>query len=305
MEKQLSMDQPEAILTLLFVDIIDSSRLYSERGDERAQAIILGGVDILKDVVEQHYGTVIKTIGDEVMATFEDPTQAVKAALFMVAILKTTPLSEQGDTVNIKVGIHTGPVLLKDGDVFGNTVNTAARIVAQAKPRQVLVSGQTNGTIGDKIPATTRLVDHLNLKGITEIFDLYEVFASDSEDVENMTFVMDEEDAHTVQNTYIINHADGETILDSNNPTLRCGRDPANHIIIDEKAISRFHARLDWEKGKLTLTDQSINGTHITFDDGESVHIHREKFTLAGSGKISLGRAMQGDSALLIKFRMC
>lgn len=298
------MDQPEATRTLLFVDIVDSSRLYSDRGDEQAQAIILGGVDILKDVVEQYYGTVIKTIGDEVMATFEDAAQAVKAALFMVSILKATPLSDQGDIVNIKVGVHTGPVLLKEGDVFGNTVNTAARIVAQAKPRQVLISGQTNAAIKDQVLATSRLVDHLNLKGITEIFDLYEVFSSDGEDVENMTFVMDEEDANAVQTTYAINHAGGEIIIDANNPTLRFGRDPANHIIVNEKAVSRFHARLDWEKGKLTLTDQSINGTHITFNDGESVHVHREKFTLSASGEISLGRALQDDASFLIKFSM-
>lgn len=297
------MEQSEATLTLLFVDIVDSSRLYSERGDEKAQAIILGGVDILKDVVAQYYGTVIKTIGDEVMATFEDPAGAVKAALFMVSILKATPLSDEGDTVNVKVGLHTGSVILKDGDVFGNTVNTAARIVAQAKPRQVLVSGQTKAAIGANVPATTRFVDHLNLKGITEIFDLYEILSADVEDVENMTFVVDKEDADEMLTTYVVSHAASEIILDANNPTVRCGRDPANHVIVNEKAISRFHARLDWEKGKLTLTDQSINGTHVTFDDGESVHVHREKFTLSGAGTINLGRPAAVDQALLIKFR--
>jgi len=129
-------------LTILFTDLRHSTQLYREIGDATAFGRVMNHFDVLKKVIADEEGALVKTIGDAVMAVFRRPSSAVKAMLTAQAFLAapgpgTLPLT-------LKAGIHTGPciaVTLNDRlDYFGTTVNLAARLEGLSTGEDVIIS---------------------------------------------------------------------------------------------------------------------------------------------------------------------
>ena len=129
-------------VALLFTDLQGSTALYERVGDAAAYNLVREHFALLAAIVRNHDGAVVKTIGDAVMASFNDPAQAVRAALAMQAAIGS---SGQGvrDLV-LKVGVHAGPsvvVTLNDRlDYFGSTVNMAARLQGQSTGGDIVLS---------------------------------------------------------------------------------------------------------------------------------------------------------------------
>ena len=174
------MEQPTTTLAILFADISGSTRLYETLGDALARQRVADCLSVLTEAIQQCGGTVIKTIGDEVMSTFPSAEVAVRAACAMQeslaerAALSKTPLT-------IRVGLHYGPALIEAGDVFGDVVNLAARIVGLAKANQILTSRQTVDSLPETMRTMTRHVDRAPLKGKQEVTDIYEVIWREDE----------------------------------------------------------------------------------------------------------------------------
>src|SRR6185312_4101708 len=116
-------------LAILFADVVGSTRLFEVMGDLRARDMIATCIDVMREATEQHHGTVIKTIGDEVMATFPSADDALNAACQMQRQIGAhTELRVEGQPVSIRIGCHFGPVVLESRDVFGASVHTANRM---------------------------------------------------------------------------------------------------------------------------------------------------------------------------------
>ena len=115
-------------VTVLFADVSGSTKLYESEGDKAATEAIARCVDQLRKTVESSGGRVVKTIGDEVMAVFPTPDAAAFAASNMQYAIDALPLV--GATkLGVRIGFHCGPVIQSDNDIFGDTVNLAARLV--------------------------------------------------------------------------------------------------------------------------------------------------------------------------------
>lgn len=129
-------------LTVLFTDLKNSTRLYREIGDATAFGSVMNHFDMLKQVIVEEDGALVKTIGDAVMAVFRQPVPALKAMLRVQQRLAHPP--EGMRPLNLKAGIHTGPciaVTLNDRlDYFGSTVNLAARLEGQSTGEDVVIS---------------------------------------------------------------------------------------------------------------------------------------------------------------------
>ncbi|MBI3241204.1 MAG: adenylate/guanylate cyclase domain-containing protein [Chloroflexi bacterium] len=120
---------------LLFTDLAGSTALYAARGDPRAYHLVRLHFDELFAVADKHGGTVVKNIGDAIMAAFQTPAEALRAALDMqtaIAALNQRERLTSDEALILKVGLHSGPCLsvtLNDRpDYFGTTVNIAARV---------------------------------------------------------------------------------------------------------------------------------------------------------------------------------
>jgi class 3 adenylate cyclase len=121
-------------VTILFTDLAGSTALYSQKGDSPAYSLVRQHFNFLFEIVDQHNGAVIKTIGDAIMATFTSPDDGLKAAIAMQSKMQdfNRRFESAEQQLILKVGVHTGACIsvnLNDrSDYFGTTVNTAARV---------------------------------------------------------------------------------------------------------------------------------------------------------------------------------
>jgi class 3 adenylate cyclase len=126
-------------LCFLFTDLESSTALYDRVGDMKALAMVRDHFGILREKVASHGGAVVKTIGDAVMATFDDPRAAMAAALQMEPALRSKGRTRE---LSVKVGLHVGSCVAIDSndrlDYFGQTVNIAARVQALAGGGEVV-----------------------------------------------------------------------------------------------------------------------------------------------------------------------
>src|ERR1700683_493196 len=166
----------EVELAIVFADVVGSTKLYELLGDLRARDMVGICIDVMRTATEQNHGTVIKTMGDEVMATFPTADDALNAAAQMQKQLVLHPsLKVEEQTVAIRIGCNFGPVVHENRDIFGSAVHTANRMTSQAKAGQII----TTATMGDQLSsdwrASVRPVDIATLEGRSSEVALYEV----------------------------------------------------------------------------------------------------------------------------------
>lgn len=152
--------------TMCFLDITGYSRLTHEHGDAAAAQLAEHLSRMVQRTSTQHGGRPVKWLGDGVMLYFPDPGPAVVAALDMVAGVAEAGLPPA------HVGLHAGPVLLQQGDYYGQTVNLASRIGEYARPGEVLVS-QAVVDASAQEPVSFRPIGPVEFKGALEAIDLY------------------------------------------------------------------------------------------------------------------------------------
>ena len=150
--------------TILFADICGSTRLFEQYGDVQARLIETRVLDKLTEETGVYGGVVIKTIGDELMCRFPSAEQAVKAACDMHRAIKNDPGLVKLNMA-IKIGLHHGPVLVENNDVFGDAVNVAARMVSLSKADQIITTGETVGFLYDELRQITRNLGRSSVRG--------------------------------------------------------------------------------------------------------------------------------------------
>jgi class 3 adenylate cyclase len=151
-----------------FVDLTGFTGLTEEQGDEVAALLAASLAAFVEDIARGHDGKPVRWLGDGGMFLFKEPTAGMVAALEMVGRAPGAGLPPT------HIGIHAGPVVSQDGDVFGRTVNIAARIAARAGPGEVLTSAETVELVED---ARLRfaLLGPVSLKGLARPVTLYRV----------------------------------------------------------------------------------------------------------------------------------
>jgi class 3 adenylate cyclase len=169
-------------LCFLFTDLTGSTALYQRVGQARAFRIVQDQFTILAEVVSEHRGAIVKTIGDAIMATFSDPADALAAGLAMQREIHRLDLRGEADPANlVRVGIHHGPcvaVTLNDRlDYFGTTVNIASRVEHEARGGQVTAtadvcdSAEVQALLArEKVGVETAMV---HLRGIDDPVRIY------------------------------------------------------------------------------------------------------------------------------------
>jgi class 3 adenylate cyclase len=171
-------------LALLFTDLQGSTALYERIGDIKAFELVRRHFDHLRECIAGNSGALVKTIGDAVMASFVDPAAALCAALAMRERIARFNAEAGGDLLNIKIGLHSGACLavtLNDRlDYFGQTVNIAARVQAQARAGEIVL---TDDVLSQ--PGAPELLADLDvrsgdarLKGIAQDLRVHRVCAS-------------------------------------------------------------------------------------------------------------------------------
>jgi class 3 adenylate cyclase len=290
-------------LAILFADVVGSTMLYEKLGDAKAREMVGICIETMKNATEQHGGTVIKTMGDEVMSTFPTADQAVNAANQMQRAIAAHPgLQNDMAHVAIRIGCHFGPVVLENRDVFGAAVHTANRMTSQAKAGQVMTTITMVEKLSPDWRAAVRQIDVATLKGRSHEVALYEVLWQ-TEDVTSMLPAIALANREQVRPRRLRLRFQGdELVLDDSRTLITIGRADDNDIIIKGNLISRLHARIEASKARFVLVDQSTNGTFVHATNGDEQFIRRDTMPIQGEGLIGLGRAPERDSLQTIRF---
>ncbi len=160
--------EPDRVLvTVLFTDIVDSTKRAAEMGDRRWRGLIESHNKLIRTEINRFEGRVVKSTGDGFLATFDGPSRAISCAL---------EVSEEARRLGIEIraGLHTGEVELIDGDVAGITVHTAARVLAEARASEVWTSRTVKDLVaGSKFNFSEQ--GAFRLKGVSGDWPLFTV----------------------------------------------------------------------------------------------------------------------------------
>jgi len=289
-------------LAILFADVVGSTRLYEQMGDLRARDMVAICIDIMRSATEQRQGTVIKTMGDEVMSTFPSADEALNAAAQMQQQISShAQLKVDGQPVSIRIGCHFGPVMLENRDVFGATVHTANRMTSQAKAGQIITTAATVERLSPEWRASCRQIDIAAIKGQGNEVALYEVLWQ-SEDVTSMVPAISMNSRPVRLLRLRLRANDRDLVLDEQHSSITIGRAEDNDVVIKGNLISRLHARIEISRNKFVLIDQSTNGTFVQTSNGEESFVRRDSLQIKGEGTIGLGKLPEQDSPQTIRF---
>ena len=203
---------------------------------------------------------------------------------------------------SIYCGIHWGEVTLTEDDVFGDTVNVAARMVQAAKKGQIVVSGDAVPFFPPELSSKKRFLGADSVKGKAAPIEMYELlWESDAELTEMVSM---RTAAREVPSGMLLVYLGKNYVLNNALSLMTLGRDPASSIVTTDKLASRNHSRIVKEKDRFTYTDFSSNGSFIRLEGKDEVMVRRDSMVLSGSGTISFGRPYKEDPAVTVKFEI-
>jgi adenylate cyclase len=299
--------------TVLFADLRGSTSLYESLGNARATTVVTQSVSLIASVVRDCNGTVIKTLGDGLMAIFEVPGAAVQAAGEMHDSLERMgsrnaaaadpTLAAHIPTLKLQVALAHGEVVEMNGDCFGDAVNVAARLLDHAGDNETLATANVLAGLRESERMRFRNMDRMQLRGRAEPVQVHLLEARRFGD----TVATQYGDIAPVAEPEAIRLVweDLNRVFAGQRMPVVLGRSPQATYCIDDSRVSRSHARIDWHGGTFQLTDLSYNGTYVRFaNDEEIVSLRRGTCTLHGSGLIGLGAPLSDPLAACVRFEV-
>ncbi|MEJ2129859.1 MAG: adenylate/guanylate cyclase domain-containing protein [Woeseiaceae bacterium] len=289
-------------VAIVFADVVGSTQLYDKFGDTKASETVAQCLDVMKDATLQYNGTVIKTIGDEVMSTFLTVEEAMGAAVMMQARISADNKQDDRIAVSIRIGCHYGPVVQEQNDIFGAAVHTANRMTSQAKARQIIISGGTVEKMSPDLKKQTRQIDVATVRGKLDEVALYE-FLWNPEEATSMLPTIEWENQDRRASRLELSFRDKKVEVNDKRKNVIMGRAEDNDLVVKGNLISRMHAKVEMRRGKFVLVDQSTNGTFVQNLQGEEKFVRRDSMELHGEGTIGLGRSEEPGASLAIYFK--
>jgi adenylate cyclase len=280
---------------ILFADVVGSTALYERIGDISAKNMVSTCLDALSRVVEQHSGQVVKSLGDGLLCSFVVREQAVLAGL---AMSEEAPRHE----LEVRTGVHCGEVIEDDDDIFGDAVNTTARISALAKPAEILISREMVDALPPFMRSMVRRVKPVAVKGKRKPIELFALLKGDlSQTLSPLTIT--DLPVRSTSATLEIDFRERTWTLDPE-AELTVGRDPTNGLVIASQHVSRLHARIFHRQEKFILVDHSANGTYVVPERGSKLHLLREEALLNGTGRIYPGADPETTESEPLEYRL-
>ena len=160
--------EPGRVLaTVLFTDIVGSTERAARLGDRRWRGLLEVHDELAGRLVEQFGGQLVKMTGDGILATFDGPGRAIRGAAALADELA-------GIGLQIRAGLHTGEIELRDGDIGGIAVHITARVMAAAEPGQIL----TSRTVHDLVVGSDIAMDNLGTRPLKGVDGTWQLFAA-------------------------------------------------------------------------------------------------------------------------------
>jgi len=169
-------------LAVMFTDLKDSTSITERIGDLAGRMLIKQHNDVLFPNISSHGGTLVKTIGDGTLSHFPSAQQALRAAAAIQRGLDELNVAQKLPIpILVRIGIHHGECIMEKNDVYGDVVNTAARVEAASNGGEIYLSEPAYHALDDKAEVFCRFVKNAVLKGKKEAMPLYKAYWNPSE----------------------------------------------------------------------------------------------------------------------------
>ena len=282
------MTEPlERDTTVLFAHVLGGADLIAKGGDAPAVGLLKACVDHLRKSAEACGARVIDSGSERLMVLLATPDAAADAAAAMHTSMDAFP---QYSDIKLALGIgfHHGPVIQKNDQVYGDTVNLAAKLVEQAANGQIITTRETASHLSPLYRAWMRKLYSIDIKGRSGQVALCElVWRAD----DNATlFAKKRVEARPSNNALTLRYRGQTHVRRRDRDSITIGRDEGSGIQIHDDQASRLHCTIERRQDKVVLTDHSTNGTYVKREDADEVLVQREEFTLTGKGTITCGQ---------------
>lgn len=286
-------------MAILFADIGGSTSLYQSAGDSQAHQLITDSLNSMRSSVESAGGVLLRTVGDAVLAKFDDCDAACAASVSIQEAHKHSPLS-------VRVGFHWGLAIADRGDVYGNAVNIAARVSGLANTHEIMTTQEVVDRLTGTPHGPAQLLDVLPLKGVEKPLSIYRI-PWEAQNLDMQTQIASSGPLHerrSVNQELELTIAGNTVTLASNGQKCTIGRSDDSTLQALHTAASRVHATIECKQGKFVLEDVSTNGTYVIKDGQPFLFVHRDSVTLDGAGVLATGFMPQDtqDEACTIRF---
>jgi class 3 adenylate cyclase len=166
---------PAGTLTIMVSDIAGSTQMAERLGDQTWLEVLQAHNALVRGRVSDHGGTEVKAQGDGFLVVFPSARSAVLAAIAIQQALADYDTDHLDRPVEVRVGLHTGEVVVDDGDVFGQNVVVASRIAAAALPGEIFVSGLTHDLASSASDIRFEPGKEIDLKGMSQPWRVHQV----------------------------------------------------------------------------------------------------------------------------------
>lgn len=159
------------LAAIMFTDIVGYTAL-TQRDESLALALLEKHRELIRPIIRKHKGREVKTIGDAFLVEFDSALEATNCAQEIQRVLREYN-AKATNKVLVRIGIHVGDVVHRDGDVYGDAVNIASRIVHLAGGGEVCISEQVYDQVGNKVDAKFEKLETRALKNVNQQIEAY------------------------------------------------------------------------------------------------------------------------------------
>jgi class 3 adenylate cyclase len=299
--------------TVLFTDLHGSTGVFEALGNTEGAEIVTQFNEHIAGLVRDFQGQVIKTLGDGVMAIFENAHDAIDAAIAIQREhsqrLLSFPVSRQ---LPVRIGMSTGDVEWVNGDCYGDAVNVASRLCDLCGPKQIMVNESSVNSSPAPVGSLFRSLGPIALRGRNEPCNVFQVEWLPDTVTEQMTVLGNIDVEHWMGAADSLGRevelvwGDEKGLYRAFELPVTIGRVSSNKFVVSDPRVSRIHAQLSWKNGSVVLDDMSSYGTCVRFDGslGGDAVLRRSSCVLHGSGDLALGAGFNDKTVPIVRFHV-
>ena len=272
--------------TVMFASFIGTSSVVEAAGEDAAQNALARCFERIGGAATSCGGRLIKTMHDKAMILVATPDGAADAAVAIHTAVGEFP-AVSAVKLALGIGFHYGPVIQKDTDVFGDTVNLAARLGEQAAKGQIITTQETGELFSPIYRPWMRKLGTIDVKGRSDQVEICElVWRAD----DSATLVAKRRTVSQGVQKLKLKYRGGEVVRRREKDAVVIGREHDCGLVVEEDQASRHHCTIERRGDKFVLADTSSNGTYVTIQGEEEVRLQREELTLSKRGWIAFGQ---------------
>ena len=279
--------EPSRETTVLFAAIVGAGDLREKAGDQVAHEALERCQFRLGQAAASCGARLMQSTADKVMVLAASPDAAADAASAMHLAMEKLPKTAE-IKLSVGIGFHFGPVVQKGDEVFGDTVNLAARLCEHAGSAQIITTEWTAKLLSPLYRAWLRKLESTQIRGRSEETALCElVWRAD----DNATALVRHrvEDLRPQQAALRLTYRGRTLERRREKDAISLGRGEECGIVVADQNASRQHCTIERRKDKFVLIDVSTNGTYVTVEGEKEVLLQREEFVLRKRGSITFG----------------